>query len=282
MSAEGSGGVSKIVVNGEWVDAEAYLAWHDMRIETTIAILRRIGAKRIVELGGHPWIMTARLLEEPGVEICATVSAEEITRWPDEIKVTSSEYRIRTRDGREHIIRNYAANVERTLFDLEVTPDTVLACEIIEHLVRAPHVMLLNANRWLPVGGGLVVTTPNGCQFANPFRRRSHTPAYRANIYERHVYLYALDDLAELVTLSGFRVREAGFWDPYQRQGPARVYGVLARLPGRYFREKFRKTLYLVGEKEADVTELARTPRVYDARGDWEFIAPLGGRGGRA
>ena len=54
--------------------------------------------------------------------------------------------------------------------------DIVLACEIIEHLTRAPHVMMLNINSWLKPGGRVVLTTPNGAQFDNPLRVKPKMP----------------------------------------------------------------------------------------------------------
>ena len=263
----------EIAVNGETVPTNGYLQWHARRIALTAALLERLGARRIVELGGHPWVMTALLLDRPHVELTATVSVEEKTLWPDDVGVTTSENVIRTPAGREHRVTNYSANLERRLFDVHPRPDTVLACEIVEHLIRAPHVMFLNVNRWLPVGGKLVITTPNGSQFSNPLRRKSASPAYRHNAYERHAFLYTLDDLVDLVTLCGFRITETALWDPYPRSGLSGIYGVLGRLPGRYLREKFRKTIVVVAEKERDVTMLPRAPKVCDARGDWEYVA---------
>jgi hypothetical protein len=46
----------------------------------------------------------------------------------------------------------------------------------------------------------------------------------------------------------------------------------MARIPLGYFREKFMRTIYIVAEKERDVKDLERCPRVYDPRGDWEYI----------
>lgn len=97
--------------------------------------------------------------------------------------------------------------------------------------------------------------------------------AYRANVYERHSYVYRLEDLVELITLCGFKVIRAGYCELYGRQGPSRVYGWLARIPGRFFRERFMKTIYVMAEKTRDVATLERCPKVYDARGDWEYIA---------
>jgi len=253
--------------------SQDYLRYHRRRITWTLEKLRQIGAKRIVEIGGHPWVMTASLIDEGNLEVAATISAEELTSWPDDIGVERGIYILKTPKGREVEIKNYSANIERTSFDLEERPDTVLACEIVEHLVRSPHVMFLNINRWLGLGGRLFVTTPNGAQFFSPFRRRSMTPAYRANIYERHFYLYTLEEVIDLVSLCGFKILEAGYDDPYEREGMSSIYGWLARIPWGWCREKFKKMLYLVGEKEKEIFRLEKCPRVYDPRGDWELIA---------
>jgi hypothetical protein len=152
----------------------------------------------------------------------------------------------------------------------------VIACEIIEHLLRAPHIMMLNINRWLPVGGNLFVSTPNGAQFSNPFRRKSSRPAYRCSVYARHNYLFTLDQLVDLAELCGFKVREAGFWNVYERSGASRVYGALGAIPMHFLREKFQRTIFIAAEKLRDTTELSRLPKCYAPGIEWEFIRPAG------
>ena len=202
-------GDGAIWVNGRASYNRAYVEYHGRRIARTLEKLRGIGARKIVEVGGHPWAMTALLIDDPSFDVCATISAEEVTNWPDDLGATTQRYHIRTSRGNEAHVINYSANIERTLFDLREKPDTVLACEIVEHLIRSPHVMFLNINHWLPVSGKVLVTTPNGAQFSNPFRRKSPTPAYRCNIYERHSYAYTIDDLTDLIELCGFKILEA-------------------------------------------------------------------------
>lgn len=253
---------------------ETYSNYHRLRVEMTLDKLREIGASKIVELGSHPWTMTSAFVDDPAFTVCATVSAEEVTNWPDDIGVTTSSYELKTTKGNKATFVNYSANLERTLFDINEKPDTVVAAEIIEHLTRSPHVMLLNINRWLPLGGKLFITTPNAAQFSNPFRLQSPTAAYRCNTYERHSYLFTLEGLTDIVSLCGFKIKEAGYWDVIKRQGPSAIYGWLSHVPLRYFRQKFKKTLFVVAEKDRTVTELERCPLVYDARGNWEHIRP--------
>lgn len=264
--------LGELLVNGELTRAGTFRDYHRQRFSLTLAKLREIGAKQIVELGAHPWAMTAELIDDPTFKICATVSAEEVTNWPDDIGVKTSQYVLQTPKGNQASFVNYSANVERTLFDIGERPDTIVASEIIEHLTRAPHIMLLNINHWLAVGGKLLITTPNGSQFSNPFRRSTPTAAYRSNIYERHSYVFTLEGLTDLVTLCGFKIVESGYWDVIDRSGPSKMYGWLSRVPVRYFREKFKKTLFVVAEKDRHVDKLEKCPHVYDSRGSWEYI----------
>jgi hypothetical protein len=241
--------------------------------------LRRIGAKRVIELGGHPWVMTAAMIESGAFELHATVSAEEVSLWPDDIPVTSRQYTLRTAGGREASFRNYSANLERRLFDIPAGADTVIACEIIEHLSRAPHVMMLNINRWLPTGGKVLITTPNGAQFRNPLRARPPFPGYRCHFYERHQYLHTMDTLCDLVETAGFRIVESAYWDIFDRTGPARLYGLAARIPLASVQRRFRKTLCVVAEKTESLTRVRRLPRCCRADPAWEQVGPCGMNG---
>jgi hypothetical protein len=262
----------ELIVNGERIETANYLRFHRERIRLTLQALRKLGARRIIELGGHPWVMTSAFLDEDGFEIAATVSAEEITNWPDDLGVTRHEYRMKTIGGREVSFPNYSANIERTLFEVQERPDTVIACEIIEHLLRSPHIMLLNINRWLPVGGKLLVTTPNAAQFRNPLRRDIERGGYRCNVYGRHNGVLTLGELIDLVELCGFAVRDRGFWNAYERAGASRVYDAFGALPFAYFKEKFHRTIFLAAEKERDATALPYLPKCYEPSAQWELI----------
>lgn len=266
----------QVTVDGTSFEEAPYFAQHRGRIAFTLDWLERIGARRIVEVGGHPWVMTAALVDHGGFEIAATVSIEEEVAWPDDVGVRKREAVLSTPSGRQVSFPAYSVNLERRLASLSEAVDTVVACEVIEHLVRSPHVMLLNFNHWLPRGGKLFVTTPNGAQFSNPLRVRSPYPAYRANCYERHSFLYTLQQLTELVALCGFRIVKAGYVDLYRRRGPSRLYGLLAAMPHAYLHARFRKTLFVVGEKAGDLDSLQRCPSIYDPRGSWELITVSG------
>lgn len=216
--------------------------------------------------------MTSLIAETPEFRLAATVSAQEITRWPDDIGVTRSVHRLKTLEGWEGTFANYSLNIERTLVDLEEKVEAVFACEVIEHLVRAPHMMMLNINRWLNIGGKALITSPNGMHFNNPFRKKNARPAYRCYCYERHNGLLTLEHLQDLTRRSGFRILDSGYWNVYERLGPSRVYDALSKLPFDYFRAKFSRTIFVIAEKTESRDALDGLPMAYAANHDWEHI----------
>lgn len=249
-----------------------YELFHSRRLKITLRTIRALGGGRTVEIGGHPWAMTAKLLDEPLVDLVATVSAEEVSVWPDDLPVTQREVEIFSTGRLLRKFTNFSANIERTRFDIGEQVDLVLACEIIEHLTRAPHIMLLNANAWLRLGGRILITTPNGAHFENPFRIKPKMPAYRASTYSRHNYVFTMAGLTDLVESCGFEVECAEFVSPYPRVGPSRIYPFLGRWPVRYLREKFNQSLHVIARKTKQLEVATRLPRVYVPSPDWELV----------
>jgi len=261
-----------VCVDGVVIDVTDYARMHDERIEKTLDKATSSGVRGVVEVGSHPWVMTSALIEHPQLDLLATVSAQEVTQWPDDIGFSAKSLEILTPGGQTAQVLNYSFNIERRRARIEEKPDVVFACEIIEHLIRAPHTMLLNINDWLAVGGELIVTTPNGSQFMNPFRRSAKMPAYRAHCYERHSYVYRLGGLVDLIELCGFSILEADFWSPYGSTGLNSIRPIMARIPGSYFAEKFARSLYVRARKQRPVESLPRIPNVYAPSGAWEDI----------
>lgn len=259
-------------VNGVSINLAHYGTFHDQRFNKTLRLVRALGGGRVAEVGGHPWAMTARLLLEPGVEVAATVSAEEVTHWPDAIPVEKKRYEFNFQNGQRAQITNYSANIERTMFELEKKVDIALACEIIEHLTRAPHVMLLNINSWLEIGGRVIITTPNGAQLENPFRVKAKMPALRCSIYARHNYVFTMDALKDLVTACGFEVELSEYWAPYARRGGSQVYRAIMKAPSTYLKDKFSQTLVVVGRKIEDRDTASRLPVSYERSSSWERV----------
>lgn len=265
--------MTTVQVDGERLDVTRYAELHGERISWTLEAVKKSGATGIVEVGSHPWVMTAALADDPALDLLATVSAEEILLWPDDIHPVSATHEIVSPKGNRSHFKTYSFNIERRRVKIDERPDAVLACEIIEHLIRAPHVMLLNLNDWLSVDGTLIVTTPNGTQMMNPFRRSPRMPAYRAHCYERHSFVYSLPQLTELIELCGFSIVDAGHSTPYPCSGSQRIRKAIASIPIQYLSEKFHRMLYVVARKTHDVSNLSRAPGVYAPSDSWEFVS---------
>lgn len=264
--------VRTVILDGVEQDITRYWTMHAHRFQHSIDALRRRISGRVLEVGGHPWAMTAMIAGTLGLELAATVSAEEDTLWPDDIGVTRSSHTLETSDGWKGRFTNYSLNIERTLINLDEPVDAVFACEVIEHLVRAPHIMLLNLNRWLRVGGLALITTPNGMQFSNPLRLKNARPAFRCHCYERHNGLFTLAQLVDLTERAGFRVIDCGYWQVYERRGLSRLYDLPLSLPVPYFRAKFSRTIFVIAEKTEPRVRLRGTPLAYVADPAWELI----------
>jgi hypothetical protein len=264
--------MSNVQVDGEEVDLDRYVELHRERISWTLNALRRFDGRRVVEVGSHPWVMTAAIMDDPELELLATISAEESLQWPDNVHPTKEIHDVITPVGNRSQVKTYCFNIERRRMDIAEKPDAVLACEVIEHLIRSPHIMLLNINDWLATGGLLVITTPNGCQMRNPLERSTRSPAYRAHCYERHNFIYSVSELEELVELCGFEILESGFSSPYPSTGTQLIRKLLASLPSSYLREKFARMIFIVARKAEDVKSLTRTPSIYSPSASWDFI----------
>lgn len=104
-------------------------------------------------------------------------------------------------------------DLERELFP--VTPgyfDLVLFCEVLEHMDIDPMFALAEINRILPVGGQLIVTTPNCCSARNTWKILQ---GYRPHFYMqyeksrspyRHNFEYDVHAARLFVESAGFKL----------------------------------------------------------------------------
>lgn len=117
------------------------------------------------------------------------------------------------------------SSVDRTFsfdhFDVEHDPfpypdssfDTVLFCEILEHLLEDPVATISEINRVLVSDGTLVVTTPNVARLENVLRlvdgANLYDPYSGFGPYGRHNREYTLHDLAIILSFCGFELERA-------------------------------------------------------------------------
>jgi glycosyltransferase involved in cell wall biosynthesis/SAM-dependent methyltransferase len=238
-------------------DARAYVETHITRLAHTLKIVPR-GApdKRILEMGAYLQI-TPALREKLGygeVRGCYYGTLGEVDR-----KEVTSE------SG-----QRFTCEVD--LFDAERDPfpypdghfDTVLCCELIEHLPTDPMHMMSEVNRILKPGGAFVLTTPNICstRAISAILQGYHPgffPAYILPASEdqgaRHAREYAPREIASLFRDSGLELTllETGEF----REEPHPEHEWVRHLLSRYGLETDLRGdgIYAVGVKRGPVRE---------------------------
>ena len=158
---------------------------------------------RILEVGSNPYFIS-RL----------------ITRLHPDGELRMTNYFGTPGDTIEQDIVDAEGNVLETfrseLVDTEVAPlpypddhfDTVLLCEVIEHLVRDPVFQLAEIARVLRPGGVFILTTPNVARAANrgrlAQRQGIYDPYSRYGLHGRHNREYTAEEILELTDGVGF------------------------------------------------------------------------------
>ena len=166
-------------------------------------------------------------------------------------------------------------NVERDRFPYENGQfETVLACEIIEHLTMDPMQMLLEIHRVLEEGGTMVLTTPNITSYravelvleqaANPqlYSRYPNPSAPEREAEVPHVREYAPVELQQAVESAGFEVQTLTT-EALEGQSTELVRSLVAR--GGFSTELRGELMFCVARKRSD-RPVTRYPEfLYDA-----------------
>ena len=204
-------------------NASAYVREHLERLAFTIRLLptsRTSG--RCLELGSYLHLAPAAQQFRRYAKICTA------NFGPRGVKIAKEA----SSQGRE-ILRS-----ETDLFDVEIDEfpyeddyfETVLACEILEHLRVDPMHMLFEIFRVLENDGLLLITTPNCASIAsleqllwrssNPYTYSlySHPERTGGDTSPSHIREYTPDELRKLVESAGFRV-DALLTQPGRRVG---------------------------------------------------------------
>jgi SAM-dependent methyltransferase len=140
--------------------ARNYRETHIERIARTLSMVPPPGpTKRVLELGAYMQMTPA---------LQCVLGYEEV-RGAYYGPIGRVDTKTITVGGKE-VFRCYVdlfdAEKDRFPYD-DARYDTVLACEVIEHLLHDPMFMLLEINRVLVDGGSLVLTTPNVASFTS-------------------------------------------------------------------------------------------------------------------
>jgi len=239
-------------------DAQLYVKSHITRLERTLQITPPGDAdQRILEMGAYLQITPAlkTRLGYGDVRGCYYGAAGR----SDRKQVTSAN-----QDTFECDIDLFNAEKDRFPYD-DACFDTVLCCELIEHLFEDPMHMMGEINRILKPGGHLVLTTPNivslraiagVLQGYQPGLFPSYIrPRENGHVDARHNREYTPREIADLLVNAGFEVAllETG---PFLDE-PRPDHGWVGHLLERYIlaRELRGEGIYAVGRKAGSVRE---------------------------
>ena len=104
--------------------------------------------------------------------------------------------------------------------------DLCLAFEVLEHMERDPMNMLSEVNRILKTGGLLYLSTPNIISSRNVYKiLHSYAPHFfmkysKTHSLYRHNIEYAPNQLLELTSAAGFKVRKFWTFDTFEEPIP--------------------------------------------------------------
>jgi SAM-dependent methyltransferase len=190
---------------GRLPDWEAgYLEYHRLRYQDTLRLLPAGEGRRLLDVGSFPGHLSA-LAQARGWEVTGLNNAiEGGGAWADFLE----------RCG-ERQITIRGCEVEREPFPLPTASiDTVLFCELFEHLHLNPFHTLKEIFRVLRPGGLLILTTPNVRRIetlsrlwhgwgAQPPVSRAFHELFPSLLYHRHNREYTADELAYYLALQG-------------------------------------------------------------------------------
>jgi len=197
-----------------------YLNTHAKRFEETT---RLIGAakrgKRALEIGATDYFQLALGTTFGFPEVWGSIFSEHV------------EHKFYTRDvgaaGRSIRSTTVSLDIERELFPVTAGYfDLVLYCEVLEHMDIDPMFALAEFNRILPVGGQLIITTPNCCSARNTWKiLQGYRPHFfmqyeKSRSPYRHNFEYDVHAAKQLVEAAGFRVDRLYTLDVFEEPVP--------------------------------------------------------------
>jgi SAM-dependent methyltransferase len=193
------GGISK--------DLENYLYDSHWRFLHTLGLVDK-EQKRVLELGANPYFTTVLLWEyrDLDLQIANYFGTKGVDSGRQVIEYVNEEG-----TAQKRIVDFAHFNIELDPFPYEDEAfETVLFCEILEHLIEDPVAVLAEINRVTKMGGHLIITTPNVARAENVSRLLSgeniYDPYSGFGPYGRHNREYTLKELNEILSFAGFTV----------------------------------------------------------------------------
>lgn len=188
--------------------ADPYSRAHEARLARTLDVIAGLPPQgRLLELGTNGFLPVALKELFPAVTIDVTVFDEETSgKAEGEVRRVALEF-----GGRAVEVGGFSVDLEFSPLPVgDETYDTVICCEVIEHMEVDPMFMLAEVNRVLKVGGQLVLTTPNAVSSRSIAKMvRGIEPYFfmqynKNRNYHRHNYEYGVETLVTLLSAAGF------------------------------------------------------------------------------
>ena len=234
---------------------DKYHKEHKRRMARTLQVLmEQKPTGSLLEIGTSSLIPNALELLAPELELFVTdfdLSKKSI----EDITVT---------------INNFSKNVHCARVNIEDAPlpfadesfDTILLCEVLEHMEVDPMYMLSEINRVLKTGGTLILTTPNAVSTHSITKMlRGFEPYFYMQYRKdrspyRHNYEYSIYSLMQVIKAAGF---DGKIWTEDCFQEP--IYEHIDRLKhAGYNLQHYGDNLFTVAHKISGVVD--RYPKV--------------------
>ncbi|HEX8887777.1 MAG TPA: glycosyltransferase [Pyrinomonadaceae bacterium] len=194
------------VEDGPPEELKNYVNGDFKRFVYTLSLVPERAGQTILELGANPYFTTTLLTKFREAGELHLANFFDKPEPEGKQKVTIHQ----TGEIVEYSYKQF--NIEEDVFPYEDEVfDTVLFCEIIEHLLSDPVHALIEIRRVLKPGGLLVLTTPNVARLDNVRKiiagENIYDPYSGYGAYGRHNREYTQKELSQLLKANGFQVR---------------------------------------------------------------------------
>jgi SAM-dependent methyltransferase len=198
---------------------KAYVDDAMARFFHTIDLLEGKTSGKVLEIGANPYLLTILLKNLTDFEITPT-NFFSLSVYDTEVNSGRQEVRS-VLFGEEYIFDYLTLNVELSKYPFEDGEfDTILFCEVLEHIIVDPIKCFGKLRQALRPGGQLVLTTPNAVRlinFAHMIAGKNFFDRYHPQngIYGRHNREFTLSEVTRLLEFEGFKIKIAKTLDRY-------------------------------------------------------------------
>jgi SAM-dependent methyltransferase len=198
--------VAETALTPEWRE---YLAYHRRRYAALMGVAATLGGTRVLNVG--PMFET-RMLRDAGLHV-------DTLGFPHPLFPPG--------EGERHI----EAELNAPAVEGDASYDLVVAAEVIEHLHRAPALVLDWLAGWLRPEGWIILQTPNAVALHKRVRmlagRNPIEPIRVDAANPGHFHEYTLGELRDAAAAAGL---EVGGWQAANYFGSSRAYAALGRV----------------------------------------------------